>query len=125
MAQRLQKTMSGVKGNRLLLKENLFRIAFEVKLDNGFELKDMLQNHVQEFHRFVCDTVYKGLTISQVDKLFLRKSGLSKAPVVISNGRELIHYGKDRNPFRIFGYYNSDAYFVVCRIDGAHSTNKQ
>lgn len=124
MIQRLQKNTSVIKGNKLLFKELPFRIAFEVKLDNGFELKDMTREHVQEFHRFLQDTVYKGLTISEVDRLFLRKSGLSKAPVVISNGRELIHYGKDRNSFRIFGYYNSDSYFVICRIDGAHKTHQ-
>ena len=101
-----------------------FKIAFEVKLDNGFELKDMREKHIQDFHRFLSDTVYKGLTISQVDKLFLRKQGLSNAPSIISNGKELLHYGKAANPFRIFGYYNSDGYFVICRIDGAHETNK-
>ena len=102
-----------------------FRIVFEVKLDNGYELKDMTREHITEFHRFLCDTVYKGLTLSEVDKLYLRKEGLSNAPVIMSNGRELMHYGKARNPFRIFGYYNVDGYFVVCRIDGAHKTNKE
>ena len=101
-----------------------FRISFEVKLDNGFELKDMTQKHIQEFHNFLRDTVYKGLTNSQVDKLFLRKKGLSDAPPTISHGKELIHYGKSGNPFRIFGYYNQDGYFVICRVDGAHQTNK-
>lgn len=124
MVLRLQKTRTERKGIKLLFEEKLFRIVFEVKLDNGFELKDMTREHIQEFHKFVHDTVYKGLTISEVDKLFLRKRGLGKSPVVISNGKELVHYGKDRNPFRIFGYYNSDSYFVICRIDGAHQTHQ-
>ena len=110
---------------RLARPDLPFRIAFEVKLDNGFELKDMTREHIREFHKFIHDTVYKGLTISQVDKSFLRKSGLGEAPAIMANGKELIHYGKDRNPFRIFGYYNSDSYFVICRIDGSHNTHKE
>lgn len=101
-----------------------FKIVFEVKLDNGFEIKDMTQRHVAEFHRFVADTVYKGLTVAEVDRLFLRKEGLSDAPEVMSHGMELVHYGKAANPFRIFGYYNDEGYFVVCRIDGSHQTHK-
>ena len=114
-----------VKGSGVKLSPTSrpFRIVFEVKLDKGYELKDMTPKHIAEFHRFLCDTVYKGLTLSEVDKLYLRKAGLSEAPVVMSNGRELMHYGKARNPFRIFGYYNADGYFVVCCIDGAHQTN--
>ena len=105
-------------------EKQLFRISFEVKLDNGFELKDMTQKHLAEFHRFLADTVYKGLTIAEVDKLFLRKEGLSDAPAVISHDRRLLHYGKASNLFRIFGYYNDELYFVVCRIDGSHQTHR-
>ena len=113
------------KPQRVLVSERQpFRIAFEVKLDNGFELKDMTLKHLTEFHRFLADTVYKGLTIAEVDKLFLRKEGLSNAPSVTSHGRELLHYGKASNPFRIFGYYNDELYFVICRIDGSHQTHK-
>lgn len=112
------------EGKRLSRVNKPFRISFEVKLDNGFELKDMTLKHLAEFHRFVADTVYKGLTIAEVDKLFLRKEGLSNAPAVLSNGIELVHYGKAANPFRIFGYYNDDDYFVICRIDGSHQTHR-
>ena len=124
MVQQLSKNMTVPQGIKLFSKKEPFRIVFEVKLDNGFELKDMTKDHIKEFHRFLQDTVYKNLTISDVDKLYLRKSGLSNAPAIVSNGRELIHYGKDRNPFRIFGYYNSNSYFVICRIDGSHNTHK-
>ena len=123
------KNLAGVKIKEASVKLSPtacpFSIVFEVKLDNGYELKDMTREQMTEFHRFICDTVYKGLTLSEVDKLYLRKEGLSNAPVIMSNGRELIHYGKARNPFRIFGYYNADGYFVVCRIDGVHKTNEQ
>ena len=100
-----------------------FRIVFEVKLDNGYEVKDMTKKHISEFHRFLSDTVYKGLSVLEVDKLYLRKEGLSNAPLIMSNGKELCHYGKARNAFRIYGYYNADGYFVICRIDGGHETH--
>ncbi|WP_434324887.1 MAG6450 family protein [Mycoplasma capricolum] len=31
-----------------------------------------------------------------------------------------IHLGKDRNPFRLFGYLNKDNYFVLTKIDPNH-----
>lgn len=107
------------------LKGCPFRIAIAVELENGYELKDMTLEHVKEFHRFIQDTVYKGLTISEVDKLYLRKQGLGNAPPIkYKNDIELLHYGKARKAFRIYGYYNADNYFVVCRIDGGHNTHK-
>ena len=72
------------KAPKISKTDLLFRIVFEVELDNGFELKDMREKHIQDFHKFLSDTVYKGLTISQVDKLFLRKQGLSNAPSIMS-----------------------------------------
>ena len=101
-----------------------FRIAIEVKLDGGYDVSDMTSAHVREFYRFLKDTVYKGLTVQEVDKLYLRKEGLGIAPAIKSHGKELLHYGKDGNAFRIFGYYNEDGYFVICRIDGNHKTHK-
>ena len=118
----LQHNTSKTKGTRLSKDEVKFKIVFEVKLDNGFEIKDMKQQHTQDFHKFLSDTIYKNLTISQVETLFLRKQG--DAPAVKSHNEELLHFGKSSKPFRIFGYYNSDGYFVICRIDGAHETNK-
>ena len=90
MAQILNETTAKSKGIKLFSKEELFRISFEVKLDNGFELKDMTHKHIQEFHRFLQATVYKGLTISEVDELFLRKSGLSNVPVTITARIEIL-----------------------------------
>ena len=104
-------------------KEGLFRMSFETPLKKGFEVKDMNTNHVKELHNFLKETVYKGLTISQVDQLFLRKRGLSDAPKVFHNDEALLHYGKDQKQFRIFGYYNDKGYFVICRIDGDHKTH--
>ena len=124
MPKLLQAANQGTQGTKLT-EPRLFKLVFSDKLDNGYELKDMTREYIQCFHRFLSDTVYKGLTITEVDKLYLRKAGLSKAPVIVSNGHELVHYGKDRTPFRIFGYYNLDGYFVICRIDGKHATNHE
>lgn len=106
--------------------ERPFIVSFAVELENGYELKDMTLAHVKEFHRFLQDTVYKGLTVSEVDKLYLRKKGMGKTPPLkYKKDVELIHYGKSERAFRLFGYYSEAGYFVVCRIDGGHNTHKQ
>ena len=129
MGKKLPKVQTNPQSDKLLKstlqrEEVLFKIAFSERLDNNYEVKDMRFADITEFHKFLSDTVYKGLTISEVDKLFLRKQGLGDAPAIVSDGKELLHYGKDMNPFRLFGYYNKDGYFVVCRIDGRHKTHK-
>ena len=113
------------KKQRLDKPNTKFKMVFETQLANGYELKDMTIPHIKEFHRFVAETVYKKLTISQVDDLFLRTEGMGTAPKEIQDQKELVHYGKDRNPFRLFGYYNQDGYFVICRIDGSHTVHKE
>ena len=125
MAKRLQKKSEteGESGTKLRLQQMPFRVCFDTALDNNYELKDMTLTHVAAFHRFISDTVYKKLTVSQVDAQFLRAQG--DAPALKRGDYELIHYGKARNPFRIFGYYNNDGYFSICRIDGNHETNKE
>ena len=110
-------------GTKFIKETAKFKLSFEEKLDNGYELKDLKHNQPEEFHRFVAETVYKGLTISKVDELFLRKSG--DAPRIKRGDNDLLHYGKAGNPFRLFGYYNTDGYFVVCRIDAGHNTHKR
>ena len=122
--KKLPKALSNEKRPRLGHKELPFRISIETRLSNGYEIKDMDRLDVAELHRFVADTVYKKLSISKVDELYLRKEGMGNAPPVTHNGIELLHYGKARKPFRIFGYFNEDAYFVICRIDGKHNTHK-
>ena len=121
--KRLASAQIDVAKTKLAPTTRPFRIAIEVKLDSGYDIQDMTLVHVKEFYRFLKDTVYKGLTVQEVDKLYLCKEGLGKAPTVKSHGKELLHYGKDGNAFRIFGYYNAEGYFVVCRIDGGHKTH--
>ena len=125
MAIQLKINTQKAAGSVLRTQQLPFRICFDVALANGYEVKDMTARHVSEFHRFLSDTVYKNLTVSEVDKLFLRKRGMADAPPVKYGDTELIHYGKDRSTFRIFGYYNKDGYFSICRIDGDHKSNRQ
>ena len=122
MGRRLQNPSSSGKAFPIV-RQNPFRIAFEEPLENGFELKDADNEAIKRFHRFLVETVYKNLTISEVDKLYLRKRGMNQSEK--HNGRDVFHYGKDRNPFRIFGTYNLDGYFVVFKIDGKHKTHKE
>lgn len=105
-------------------KEALFRMCFTEKLTNNYEVKDMHERDNKAFQKFLEDTVYKKLTISQVDDLYLRKQGLGDAPPVKYGDMELLHYGKANSSFRLFGYYNKDRYFVICRIDGQHKTHR-
>lgn len=125
MAKKLLNNKNDSKGVKLpSLKDKPFKIAFEEKLSSGYEIKDMSKEHLKSLHTFISETIYRKLTISDVDKLFLRKEGLSNAPTIKYGAHELSHYGKDRNPFRLFGYYNDDGYFVVIRIDGEHKTHR-
>lgn len=124
MARKLQKNLETGGAARLRVQELLFRVCIDSPLDNGCELKDLSREQLKELHRFISDTVYKKLTVSQVDAEYLRKQGLS-APPLKRGSIDLVHYGKDRTAFRIFGYYNADGYFSICRIDGSHKTNKQ
>ncbi len=110
--------------NKLTSDENLtrvFKISICEQLDNRYCFKDLNREALKSLHAFIDETVGKKLTISQTEDLFLRTKGQVVQNI---NGRDLIHFGKNRNPFRIFGYYNSDGYFNIIRIDPKHNTNK-
>lgn len=101
-----------------------FKVAITDKLDNNYCFKTLNSNHIKSFHRFLNDTVNKGLSISQVDDLYKRKKGPKEEIKIKGSKFELIHLGKDLKSFRIFGYYNPDNYFVVTKIDPKHKTHK-
>lgn len=104
------------------IKSKNFKIAISEPLDNNFCFKSLKKpENIRKFQAFIDETIGKKLTISEVDKMYLRTKGEIKQEI---NGREVVHYGKDRNPFRIFGYYNNDGYLIVTRIDPTHATHK-
>ncbi|WP_057745728.1 MAG6450 family protein [Liquorilactobacillus capillatus] len=115
------------RGSGLLTsKENrtvLFKFAISEKLDSGFMFKDMKYSEYKDFCNFVSITVNKGLSITEVNKLLLRTEGPhgpKNEEIFNDCKRKMFHLGKDRTKFRIHGYYNSDDYFVICRIDPKH-----
>ncbi|MDX2776655.1 hypothetical protein PV379_04830 [Streptomyces caniscabiei] len=97
------------------VKAQPFKLCFQRSLDNQFNFKKMKQSGLKDLHDFIENTVGKGLDISQVDQLYLRKRGLGL--------NDEVHYGKDRHPFRIHGNF-IDAHFVVSKIDCNHDVNK-
>lgn len=119
----LTKTDQHGKGQRLARYDLKFIIAFADKLDKGYEVKDLSERGCKEFQSFLSDTVYKGLTISQVESLYRRRDDNNLNDE--EDGKAIIHFGKDRKPFRIFGYYNSDGYFIITRLDQNHKTHKE
>lgn len=110
--------------NKLTSDKNIkkeFKISICEQLDNGYCFKNLKSEALRNLHSFIDETVGKKLTISETEGLFLRTKGQVVQKI---NGRDLIHFGKDRKPFRIFGYYNSEGYFNITRIDPNHNTNK-
>ncbi|MBN2959205.1 MAG: hypothetical protein JTJ17_06050 [Streptococcus gordonii] len=118
-----KKRAPSKQGTRLTNSKNEtpFKLAICEQLDNKFCFKNLTSEDIKSLHRFIDDTVGKSLTISKVDNLFLRTKGTVTQNI---NGRDVVHYGKNNNPFRIFGYYNQDGYFNITRIDPKHKTNK-
>lgn len=102
-----------------------FKVAIDYSLENNYCFKDLKTDGIKSFHRFIESTVGQQLTISEVDNLYLRtKGGRSEKRNVHGQERAIMHYGKDRKKFRVFGYYNQKGYFVLSRIDPKHNTHK-
>lgn len=101
-----------------------FKISIEESLDNKYCFKKLKGNSIKEFHKFIEATIGKGLTITEVEQMYLRTKGPIKETISIhGTDREVVHFGKDENPFRVFGYYNQD-YFVLNKIDPTHKVHK-
>ncbi|WP_369691487.1 MAG6450 family protein [Companilactobacillus nodensis] len=105
-------------------KDILFKLAITRSLDNGFQFKNLKQSGIKDFDRFVNETVGKELTISQANKLFLRTRGPSERILINGEMKKIFHYGKDRTPFRIFGYYDEKDYFCIHKIDPNHTVHR-
>ncbi|GAB6199749.1 MULTISPECIES: MAG6450 family protein [Lactiplantibacillus] len=101
-----------------------FKLAISEKLDNKFMFKDLKPNECKRLWKFISSTVNCGLSITEVNELWLRKKGPNGPKNIETfNGKErkMYHLGKDRKSFRIHGYYNEDDYFVICRVDPNHA----
>lgn len=115
---------SGIKLTNDSRSSRKFMLTIDHKLDNHYQFKDLKSSELQIFSTFLLQTVGKSLTISEVDKLFLRTKGPKSEEVVCGNKVSMVHYGKDRARFRVFGYYNDDGYFVIHRLDPKHNFHK-
>lgn len=114
------------KGTRLDKRAVSFKVAFEDDLHNDYCFKQLKGGAVKSFQNFLDETVYRGLTITQVDSLYLRTKGPVKEKCKVKGvERELVHYGKDRKPFRIHGYFNDKGYFVIYKIDPKHNVHNE
>lgn len=95
-------------------------------MDNKYSFAKLKPEAIKMLDKFIADTVGREMTISQVESEFLRKKGkVSEKEVIAGVERDVFHLGKDRNKFRIFGYYNEDGYFVIHRIDPKHRYHKE
>ncbi|QMT32062.1 MAG6450 family protein [Alysiella filiformis] len=132
------------KGVCLDRREIKFKIRLADKMQNGFDFKKLSNSKAaKDFQNFLDETIGKDLSITEVDKLFLRKQGgvsetvsipISKwdkcgvrdhnQPFDEHTEREIYHYGKDRKPFRLFGFYE-DGYFVIFMIDPTHEKHSK
>lgn len=113
------------KGSTLSRRTNKeFQIVIKKQLDNRYCFKDLKENNLKEFHKFLDETVEKDLTISEVESLFLRNKGGKEFISIGDEEFQLVHFGKNRTKFRVFGYYDIDTNFVLTRIDPNHKTHK-
>lgn len=114
------------KGTRLDKRQVTFKIALENDLHNDYSFRQLKGDSIKNFQRFLDETVYKGLTITQVDSLYLRTKGPVKESCEINGEkRDIVHYGKDRNPLRVHGYFNEKNYFVIYKIDPKHNVHRE
>ncbi|MFP5493681.1 MAG6450 family protein [Parvimonas sp. G1641] len=117
------KKDNSIQNVKLAKSSVKFKILLNQQLENKFGFDKLnCSNGNREFHNFLNDTLNKGLSISEVDNLFKRTRGKSESIMIEGQERELIHYGKDRKAFRIFGYYDNE-YFILTKIDTNHKTH--
>ena len=64
-----------LQAKRLIKAEVVFKVALEDNIDKKYCFSKLKENHIKTFQRFLDQTVYKQLTISETDNLFLRTKG--------------------------------------------------
>lgn len=126
------KPKDTAKGSKLAgYKSKQFKIAFGTELENKYSFKTRKARNLAEgMHKFLECTIYKELTITEVDELYLRTKGEVKEKTKYdknnkhNNQIEIQHYGFKRDAFRLFGFYDNNAYFNITKIDTDHKTHK-
>ena len=109
-----KNSASSSKGASLTaLRDVPFKFSISEQLDNNFAFKDLKAADIKALHNFIDITIGKKLTITQVDKLYLRTKGGVTQTI---NNKDVVHYGKD---------CNSENYFNITRIDPKHKTNAE
>lgn len=125
MSKKLTNVASQIEnshtGSRLDKPKVLFKLCIDDCLENGYSFQKMNRAGLKDLDDFINQTIGKNLTISQVDKMFLRTKGSVKVTEKIKGiKRDILHYGKNRKTFRVHGYYNENGYFVLTQIDPKH-----
>lgn len=100
-----------------------FVIAISRQLDNKFCFKDLKQLDLRPLHNFLEKTVAKQLTILAVDGLYMRAKDSTRSIEINGGEYQVVHFGIDNDPFRIFRYFAPDGYFHLTRIDPRHNTH--
>ncbi|GAX07992.1 hypothetical protein IWT5_01143 [Secundilactobacillus silagincola] len=101
----------------------LFKVAVTEVLQSPYTFAKLKPQDIKGFSQFLKKTVGRNLTISEVEKEYLRTGGPHGAKnEEIINGikQNVYHFSNGERDFRIHGYYNTDAYFCLCRIDPHH-----
>lgn len=127
LAKRLTNTKQTGNGSFLDRKQMSFKFCIQECLDRDFCFTNLSKGNLRSFENFIKETVEKNLSITEVDKLFLRTQGHGSKyceETIKGIKRQIFHYGKDRNPFRIHGYFNEDGYFVIHKIDPNHKVHR-
>lgn len=106
-------------------KDVLFKISLDTKLDNSYNFSKMNKKALRELDHFIEQTTHRNLTISEVENMFLRRKGNPFEEEIINGKKQkVIHLGKDKKSFRIFGFYDENGEFVVYRLDPRHKKHK-
>lgn len=122
LANNVAPKSAGTKLDKNQLK---FKIALTGNLFNNYGFKDLKPEAIRAFHKFIDETVGKKLTITNAESKLLRTKGKPNFKELVNGKkRDIVHFGQGNTPFRVFGYYNDDGYFVICRIDPSHKFHK-
>ena len=91
-------------------------LCFRYPLENGYTFKELSPENVKQFQSFL--NKVSQMTVTQVDKLFLRKPDKSDT----FKGMQVYHYEVTK-VFRIH-VVNESGYYKVIRLDPKHRVHR-